>query len=795
VKKEWKYGDDTGFEQLSPCKENALLAKLLAIRGIKTDLAAEAFLNPANMPYIKFSAFKDADIVLKRIAKAVKSGEKIVVYGDFDTDGITSTAILYKTLTEIGANVGYYLPDRDSENHGLNTKALIRLISKEKAKLIITVDCGISNAAEVSFAKSFKTDIIITDHHEAPENLPEALAIIDAKASTHLSEDLSAGQIESLCELSGAGIAFKLSSELLKKYKKSKFVKNILPIAAIGTIGDIVPLRNENRRIVSEGLDIIRNGGNTGIAKLLQSAGISDFSKINSYTIAFTVVPRLNAAGRLDSAEKSFKIFVSDDDDELDKISEELNDLNKERQLMCEEANQRAYSIIQNNPPEYEHAIVLQDDETHIGIIGLAASRLVENFNKPAFVMRKDGNKYRCSCRGPVGINIYDILKDNAELFDGYGGHKFAGGFSFDGEKVSFSAVKKAIVSSVKEQTNGETLKPVINIDADLSSDDLTLDILDTIRMLEPFGAENPPPVFAIRDTTLQSERLIGSLQNHLQLRFAAPDGKIFDCLKWNSGFTGQKSGEKLNIAFSLEENVYNGKSSLQLMIKDLDFPNIPDDEPAFGKNAKIIDNRRETDGFEEIENYIEKTDKKIVVFARNKKTREKLSRYSQIADLIADEKFFPEDAETVIFYDCPPNIDFLKNLIENPERILMFMNFNIPEFNISGFLKTLTGMIKYTCSKKGGKATLDELSDNLGFSADCILSALKIIKEQNIFDVKLYKNGIVNFEYKNAVPVEKLMNDENYGVFEQKFTLEKEFFEKMKNLPMKSFKEFILNK
>ena len=790
MKKQWIYGDDTGFEQLSLYKQNPLLAKLLAIRNIRTDSAAEIFLNPKKTPYIPFSAFKDAKIVLDRISKAVKSGEKIIVYGDFDTDGITSSAILYKTLSEIGANVGYYIPDRASESHGLNTKALINLISKEKAKLIITVDCGISNFSEVNFAKSFKTDIIITDHHEAPEKLPDALAIIDAKASDYLSEDLTANQIESLCELSGAGISFKLSSALLKKYKKTKFTEKILPIAAIGTIGDIVPLKNENRRIVYEGLEIIRNGGNTGISRLLLNAGIDDFSKVNSYTVAFTVVPRLNATGRLETAEKSFKMFISDDIDELDKISAELSELNRMRQLMCEEANERAMAIIQASPKDYEQAIVIRDDETHVGIIGLAASRLVENFNKPAFVMRKDGNMFRCSCRGPVGINIYDILHDNSELFEGCGGHKFAGGFSFDGSKVSFEKVRESIIKSVTEQTNGEILKPQVSIDLDLSSEDLTLDILDTVKMLEPFGAENPSPVFAVRDTVFQSEKLFGNLQNHLKINFSTPDGKMFECKKWNSGLTGQKEGEKLNIAFSLEENVFNGKTFLQLMIKDLDFPDVPDEKPY---TVKIIDNRKETGGFEELENYLEKTDKNVVVYAKSKKITEKLAKYSHLSKFTRSEKDFPEDAETVIFFDCPSNPAFLKSLTENPDRTLMFMNFSVPEFNISGFLKTLTGMLKYTCSQKSGKTSLSELSENLGYSGDCILSALKIMKEQNLFDVKLFKNGTINLIYKNAVSMEKLKNDSNYETFEQKFSSEQEYFEKMKNLPMNAFKEFIL--
>ena len=792
MKKIWKYGDDSAANKLSLYKKNPLLAKLLAIRNINSDSAAENFLNPEKVPYIPFSAFCDSDKVLERISKAVETNEKIIVYGDFDADGITSTAVLYKTLSEIGANVGYYLPDRDSESHGLNNKALIQLISKKKAKLIITVDCGISNSAEVKIAKSFKTDIIITDHHEAPENLPDAYAIIDAKASSHLSEKLTSAEIESLCMLSGAGISFKLSCALLEKFKKNDFTKKILPIAALGTIGDIVPLKLENRRLVTEGLKLIRSKENLGITKLFENAGLNNFEKINSTAVAFTAVPRLNASGRLASAEMSFKLLISDDEKEINEITKELNELNQKRQLLCEEANNRSAEIIRANPEEYKHSVVLQDDETHVGIIGLAASRLVELFNKPAFIMRRDGNTFRCSCRGPLGINIYDILNDNSDLFEGYGGHRFAGGFSFDAGKVSFEQVRNAINQSVIEQTNGEILSPVINIDTNLTSEDLKLDILDTIKQLEPFGAENPSPVFSVNDTKLVSEKLIGSLKNHLQLYFSTPDGKVFSCLKWNTGLTGQTSGETLNLAVSLDENVFNGNKSLQLMIQDLDFPNVKINEEK-SNHAKIIDNRPETDGFEIVSDYIENTEKKISVYAKNTKTLEQLAKYPKINQYVSADKNLISAADTIIFYDCPNNIDFIKDIASNPEKTLMFMNFTVPVLNEEGFLKTLTGMLKYTCSKKAGKTTLSELSDYLCYGGDCILSAMKILKEQNLFDIKLFRNGSINLEFKNSGSFENLKKDKYYTVFEQKFNEEKEFFNKMKNLPSNSFKEYIL--
>ncbi|MDO5304762.1 MAG: DHH family phosphoesterase, partial [bacterium] len=258
----WKYRHIAG--NLSVGKENPLLAQLLLSRNIDTDEKAEIFLNPEKYDYLPFSVFNDAKKVLDRIKFAVENQEKVVIYGDFDTDGVTSTAILYKTLKKIGANVDYYLPDRDSENHGLNNNAIIKLISKHKAKLIITVDCGVSNNAEVNLAQTFKTDVIISDHHEAPDELPKAFAIINPKAKGVLNEKLSSSEIESLCYLSGAGVALKIATAVLEEYGCLEFFEEILPIAAMGTIGDIVPLLLENRRIVYSGLKSIQNKVNLG---------------------------------------------------------------------------------------------------------------------------------------------------------------------------------------------------------------------------------------------------------------------------------------------------------------------------------------------------------------------------------------------------------------------------------------------------------------------------------------------------------------------------------------------------
>ena len=256
-------------EILEACGNNVILSTLLANRNINTKDKIKAFLNPLKAPLSSPDVFCDIKKTIDRIKKAIENNENIIIYGDFDADGITATAILYLTLKEIGANVDYYIPDRETESHGLNTKALINIISKKKAKLIITVDCGISNISEVNFANSFKTDVIITDHHEALEVLPNAYAILTPPAPNSLIDNLSVNELESLNYLAGTGIAFKLACKLLDTFNKQEFVHKIIPICAIGTVGDVVELIGENRRLVQMGLELLKNGQNNNIQKLL----------------------------------------------------------------------------------------------------------------------------------------------------------------------------------------------------------------------------------------------------------------------------------------------------------------------------------------------------------------------------------------------------------------------------------------------------------------------------------------------------------------------------------------------
>ncbi|MGN0014525.1 MAG: single-stranded-DNA-specific exonuclease RecJ [Candidatus Gastranaerophilaceae bacterium] len=785
--KSWKCPKLTGT--LSVASKNPLLAKLLLARNIDTDEKVDEFLHPESVPFIPLSVFNKSEIVISRIQEAVEKQKKIIVYGDFDTDGVTSTAILFKTLSKIGANVGYYLPDRDSESHGLNSKAIINLISKQKAKLIITVDCGVSNVKEVRLAKTFNTDIIITDHHEAPSELPEALAIINPKASSVLNENLSAKDIESLCSLSGAGIAFKLSSEILLRYNLSEFIKELIPIAALGTIGDIVPLVYENRHIAYSGIKAVQGAVNKGITKLLQNAGVKDFEKITSETIAFTVVPRINATGRLGSADKAFKLLVSDNDEEIDTIAKELNDINSLRQNLCEEAFERAVQIVEITPELYKHSIVICDEKAHIGIIGLSASKLVEKYNKPAFVMRKDGNNYRCSCRGVKGVNIFEILNENKDLFLGYGGHEFAGGFSFDGEEHSFEQVQKAINDIVVEQTNGQELENILHIDAFLNPEDISFDLIDTVKLLEPFGAANPSPVFALKNLRVSDYKFMGQNQNHLKLFCSSENNKTFECIKWSvSTFDGDK-GEEINIAFTPEKNCFNGKESIQLLLKDMQLPEVITQQ----NSLKLIDCRSQKGGYDKIVDFLEHTKKKVGIFTENKEIHQYFSKYEISKEKLFTRDFVPKNTDMCICIDFPPSIDFLQNLVSNNTKEILLMKYEQINLDTKGFLSKIAGMLRYTLSSLNGETTLKAMRSALYCSDDILLKAILVLQKAKIVNGEIDKNGNIDVSSIHSTGIFQINEMLEFKEFNSAFNEYKIYNNTINNAPIQEIKKLIL--
>ena len=468
MKKEWIL-DNTDS------KEKSLIKRLLISRGIKSEEEIKEFLNPLEMEITSPNVFTDMEKSVERLSNAINTAETIIIYGDFDADGVTSTSVLYKTLKYLGANVHYFIPDRENEGHGFDKKALIKLMTTVKPKVIISVDCGISDVDAVKFINSFKMiDVIITDHHEAPEILPPAYAIINPKAPNALDENLSAKQIEYLTYLAGCGVAFKVAQALLSKYGKTEYIYDILPFVAVGTVSDVVPLLGENRYFVAKGLELISKGKHEGLKKLLESAGYDITKGVTSEMISFGVAPRINASGRLDTVESALKVLISDNPQEVQMAVTTLNELNKVRQTLCQEVFAQADEMVKKEGNR-NSAIVLCSENWHIGIIGIVASKLVEKYYKPVFLMTyvKEKNQYRCSARSIEGVPLYDVISANSDLLDGFGGHKMAAGLSFSGEKSSFDNVKKALCETVKEYTSSQDLKPFVKIDLILDASTL----------------------------------------------------------------------------------------------------------------------------------------------------------------------------------------------------------------------------------------------------------------------------------------------------------------------------------
>ena len=753
MKKEWIQAGNNG--------EKSLIKRLLISRGITTDEEIKDFLNPLEMELTSPDVFTDMEKVTNRLASAINDKESIVIYGDFDADGVTSTSILYKTLKYLGGNVHYYIPNRETESHGLNNKALIKLMTTVKPKVLITVDCGISDIEQVKFINSFNvTDTIITDHHEAPENLPPAYAIINPKAQYSLSEELSTKQIENLTYLAGCGVAFKVASSVLKYFEKTEFIYEILPFVAVGTISDVVPLLGENRYFVTKGLDLISQGKHEGLAKLLESAGYHPENGISAENIAFGVAPRINASGRLDTVESALKVLISDNPHEVQMAISDLNELNKVRQTLCNDAFVQAEEMLKkegNKSP----AIILFNPEWHIGIIGIVASKLVEKYYKPVFLMTKEQDEYRCSARSIEGVPLYDVISENSELLDGFGGHKLAAGLMFKEEKSSFESVKKALNETVGNYINNQDIKPFINIDAKVEPSEITLDLIEELSKLEPYGASNPSPIFETDDFTLKQKRLMGSDNTHLRL-ILEKDGMEFTAVRWSQGDVSLNVGDKLDLAFHPQKNEYNGDVSVQLVIDDIHSDSLVDElQPS--SRYKIFDNRLKQDILPNVNDYIKTSKLNIKVFAESKSILDNLKSYPEIYSRIFSRLDIPK-CDVVMFFDYPADKSTLDEILEKTDaKGLHFMYYEPKFYSEEELIKIFSGMVKYSAHNNDGKLELVRCASFLGKSLEFVEKLLNLYSKLGYIEIKNKNSFFYDIDFIKTGAKDEILNSQEF--------------------------------
>ena len=762
--KEWVVrGKSSGQNVSLQEKQASLTDRLLEVRGITTEEAKKDFLNPLGITLMHPNAFCDMQKAVARISQAIDNKEKILIYGDFDADGVTSTSVLMKTLGYLGAEVDYYIPERENEGHGLNTKALVQLLTKKKPKLIITVDNGISSVEEVKFINSFGRDVIITDHHEAPEILPEAYAIINPKAMNALDEKLTPAQIESLTSLAGVGVAFKLAQAILEHYDKLSFSMELLPFVTVGTIADIVPLIGENRYYVTKGLELIAAGKHYGIKRMLDVAGVGTDNGLTAEQIAFTIAPRINASGRIDTVESAIKVMISENKQEIEMAIITLENFNKLRQEMCSETFAQADEMWRASKSR-DTAIVLYSKDWHIGIIGIVASKFVEKYYKPTFIMNySEENKcFRCSARGVKELNLYDIISNISEFLDGFGGHQLAAGFAFSEEKASFETVKKALNKTIDEMLNGQKLAPSIDVDLELTIDEVDIGLVEEISKLEPFGASNPSPTFVVNNLVLKEKKLMGSTKDHLKLIVETPTGTM-DCVWWSRGDVPLIAGDRIDVAFAPQLNTFNGVTSVQLMLKDVHSDALKDEEIS---KIKIYDHRKKTNILTQVNDYIKNSKLSIAVFVEDRAIMESLKPFADIYSHIVNRNN-AQNSDVLMFFDYPADEDILQNLMSTVSADARhYMKYRSEKYNEELVLKTFSGMLRYTCNSLDGKFNLDRAASALGVTNPVVETMLEMFEDTGMIKIKERGEDSFKIEFLQAVELLKTLHTIKYAEF-----------------------------
>ncbi len=539
-----------------------VVAAILLNRGIKGG-DIRGFLTKSMNGLKNPLAMTDMEKAADRIIQAVNNKEKIVIYGDYDVDGITSVSLLYSFLLSIGADAEYYIPDRYKEGYGVNITALNRLIIKG-AKLLITVDCGITSVGEVEFANLQKLDVIITDHHTCKERLPNALAVVNPKRPE--SGDC-------FKELAGVGVAFKLALAVTIKLGGStrECFDKYVGLAAIGTVADVVPLLGENRIIVDRGLKMLAAVGIPGVNALIEKSGSGNQS-FDSSMVSFLLSPRINAAGRILNAKRAVELLLAPDIDTAYPIAEELNEANRERQRIEQKIFDEAVYMIESDESfDKKRVIVLAKEDWHQGVIGIVASRILEKYYKPTILISFSGKIGKGSGRSTPGMNLFDALTYCEDTLIAYGGHAAAAGMSVNIDDIA--VFTRRINEYAAEHIGSEQEVQTIDIDCGLRLSDVTVKNAKMLERLEPYGMANSKPVFAARHVKAANIQRIGADGSHLRAQLT--DGRnSVSAIGFRMGdkYDELRQGAIVDAAFQMDINSYMGRETAQMVLKDIRF-------------------------------------------------------------------------------------------------------------------------------------------------------------------------------------------------------------------------------
>jgi single-stranded-DNA-specific exonuclease len=541
-----------------------VVASLLISRGCADEPSARAFLQPSADQLHDPRLMLGMPEAVSRLLRAIDQAEPILIYGDYDVDGTTGTAVLLRALKLLGARVGFHVPHRFTEGYGIQQPALERAAA-EGCKVIVSVDCGIRAHEPLYWARDHGLDVIITDHHLPDENkgVPPAFAVLNPNQRGCNYPDKN---------LAGVGVAYKLVHALFRERGREALVESFLKIVAIGTVADVAKLVGENRTIVALGLKDLARAKNPGLLALMEVAGCGDGSGMRAYDLGFRLGPRINAAGRMDGARAVVELFDTRDPEEARRLAAHLDRRNQERKQVQAEIVARAIAGLESvsGTREYSHVAVIAGTGWHRGVIGIAASKISERINRPCVVISVDGGLGHGSARSIEAYHLLDGLTACADLFERFGGHSHAAGLTIKAERID--EFRRRLNAHAATQLTEADLQPRILIDAELPAEAITFELAEQLRALEPFGAGNPRPVFLTRNLRVMTEPLVMKEQ-HLKLRLGGADRRPLETVWWQGvekteHTPGINAG--LEMAYTIETNTWNNEVRLQLSVADL---------------------------------------------------------------------------------------------------------------------------------------------------------------------------------------------------------------------------------
>ena len=559
--KKWtlKYkGSIKDYDLNKKMKISPEIGQILKNRGINSEEDAEIFINPS-LDYLRDPfLMRDMEKAVYRIEYAIENNQNIWIYGDYDVDGVSSTSVLCLYFDSIGFPVKYYIPNRLEEGYGINEDA-IGVLKNQGCDLLISVDCGITSVKEVELANQLGIDVIITDHHEVQDEIPNAYAVINPKQKN------CNYPFDMLC---GCGVAFKLIQALTPAEEFKTSMYNYLEIVTLATICDIVPLVDENRIIVKNGLKLMKDGINLGLKELIKVCGI-DTDKIGSSHVGFSIGPRINASGRLGYSYLGVELFTTKSKEEAIEIASLLEDKNNERQMIEAKMYQEAEDII-NGDERYkdDKVLVIANKGWQHGVIGIVASKLTEKYYKPTILLTIEDEEATGSARSIKGFSIFDTLVKCSDLLGKFGGHEQAAGLSMD--KNNIDELRRRVNEIADYNLTDEDMIENISVEFELNEGSIDFNLIEELHSLEPFGMSNPSPRFIIRDLEIRSIFRMGKEKNHLKLNLEKD--KVYECVGFNMAYMAEnyEVGDKVDVLFQLDENNYMGNRKIQFLLKDI---------------------------------------------------------------------------------------------------------------------------------------------------------------------------------------------------------------------------------